>query len=666
MEPHVIKNRLWNLIDFDRSKIENAIQKNCDANNFYQQDFAKNLTDQVMESLKLNNSRSYSWDSELNIITIEDIQDEIEIRLMNSWHIQLMKSFILYRNERIKEREKQKEKLEKKLATNTLKVTKSDGSKELFDMGKIKTTYQKIVNWLEKECPFEDIEKVMKTYIIDWIKTSDIIKLLIKASIDLISVENIKWQNIAGRFLAIDLYKEATKNRKMILDDIYTGSSFKEFFDLYIKKGLYYKDFYNYYSEEDIVKAGEYINWDRDLEYNYSTLLMLKKRYLLNPNKIVMELPQEMYMAIALFLAIPEEKTKRLSIAKKIYEYCSSRKISLPTPTLLNARTNFHQLSSCFKLNVEDDLRAIYHNIENMAQISKFGGWIWVYLWNLRSKGWTIRGVHWASWWVNPWIKVINDTAVAVNQLGRRRGRISLTLDIWHKDIYDFLDLQTETGDIRRKAFDIFPAVAIPDLFMKRLKEDGEWSLFDPKEIEDVYWKRIQDTYWEEFELFYKDAEQNSKLKLKDIVKAKDLFKKFMKTVVETGMPYTFFRDTANALNPNKHAGMIYNSQLCLAWDTKVTIKIDWIEKEIDLKDVGDLMKKNKDVFVLSENLKIGNAEFKKITDFAMTSPKAKVMKITDDSWKEIICTSSHLVYTINRWYVEAWSLVETDELLLN
>lgn len=162
-----------------------------------------------------------------------------------------------------------------------------------------------------------------------------------------------------------------------------------------------------------------------------------------------------------------------------------------------------------------------------------------------------------------PWLKVINDTAIAVNQLGSRQGAVSVTLDIWHKDIYDYLDLQSETGDVRSKAFDIFPAVTVPDIFMRRVREDADWTLFDPHEIETVYGRRVQDSYGEEFERFYEELEASDKLEVRSTVKAKDLFKKFLKTTVETGMPYVFFRDTVNRLNPNKHAGQVYATQLC-------------------------------------------------------------------------------------------------------
>ena len=301
-----------------------------------------------------------------------------------------------------------------------------------------------------------------------------------------------------------------------------------------------------------------------------------------------MELPQEMFMSTALFLAIPESAEKRLSIALEIYEYSCKQKISYPTPTLLNARTNFHQLSSCFKINIDDDLRAIYHGVENMAQISKYSGWIWVYLWHIRSRGWDIRWQKWFSGWVLPRIKVINDTAVAVNQLWSRIGAISVTLDIRHKDINDFLELQTETGDIRRKSFDIFPAVSFPDLFMQRVEANKEWTLFDPKEIKNKYWKNLEDHFGKEFEEFYIQLENDKDMTLSSTVNAKELFKTYMKTVVETGMPYAFFRDTVNRFNPNSHVWNIYSTQLCveICQNTSPTKFIEevWNDWEVSIK----------------------------------------------------------------------------------
>jgi ribonucleoside-diphosphate reductase alpha chain len=219
--------------------------------------------------------------------------------------------------------------------------------------------------------------EAFKKNIVEDIKTTDIAKLLVKTCIDLVNVENISWEHVAGRLALFDLYKKAGKNRKITQKEIYTPAAFVALFDTYVSEKLYYEDFWKYYSKEDIAKAGEYLHkhgQSRDMEYGYTTVLSLSKRYLNNPNKFVRELPQEMYMGVALFLAIPEKDENRLEFAMKVYDQCSMQKISLPTPTLINARTNWHQLTSCFKLNIGDDLRSIYHGIEDIAQISKYGG----------------------------------------------------------------------------------------------------------------------------------------------------------------------------------------------------------------------------------------------------------------------------------------------------
>ena len=255
-------------------------------------------------------------------------------------------------------------------------VSKFNTAKDNFDRNKIEKTFNRANAGLEELCSFEEVRKELEKYLIEDISTKDITNLLIKTAINLITVENTHRQIVAGRLLIMDLYKQAHRNRGISIDTPYSGETFLALMKDYIAKNIYYRGFFNYYSEEDIKKAGSYIQKETDMEYTYTTAMMLKSRYLLNPNKVVNELPQEMYMAISLFLAIPESQEKRLDIALKMYDYCSSQKISLPTPTLMNARTNFNQLSSCFKLNLDDDLRSIYHNIENMAQISKFGGGI--------------------------------------------------------------------------------------------------------------------------------------------------------------------------------------------------------------------------------------------------------------------------------------------------
>ncbi len=554
-----IKRRDGEVVPFERSRIETAITLACDATGEIEKDFIPKMTDAVIEDLIL----SCGSGAESHVPSVEKIQDLVEKHLMQEGKYEIAKAYILYREKQNEKREDRKEKLVEQFEQHSLTVTKSNGTKELFDLSKIKAVFDRAAFGYEEHCTFENLIEAFKKNIVNEIKTSDISKLLVKTCVDLVTIENIFWQNIAARILLGDLYKQALKNRSLEQKDIYTPEAYKKHFDNYIERGLYYKEFYQYYSAEDILEAGRHLSKETDMTYEYTTIVSFIKRYLLNPNKITCELPQEMYMSVALFLAIPEKAADRLSFALKIYKHCSEQRISLPTPTLLNARTNYHQLSSCFKINVNDDLRAIYHAIENMAQISKFGGGVGVYLGHIRSRGSAIRGVKGMSGGVNPWIKVINDTAIAVNQLGSRLGAISVTLDIWHLDIHDFLDLQTETGDIRSKAFDIFPAISVPDLFMKRLKEDADITLFDPHEIEKLYGKRLEDSFNEQFEAFYLILEKDERIVMKKTVKAKEIFKKFLKSVVETGMPYVFFRDTVNRLNPNKHIGNIYSTQLC-------------------------------------------------------------------------------------------------------
>lgn len=553
-----VKKRNGDIVDFDKKFIKNAIEK------AYLETEKKWIDlDKIVESISNDIEIFEKKFDDIALISVEDIQDIVEKWLMKQEQFDVAKRYILYRNEHKKIREEKVEDIKKKIEENSFYVIKKDWNKELFDISKIKKSYDLIAWDLLEKCPFSSIENDLIKYMVDEIKTDDINKLLVKTAVNLISMDNIDWQFIAGRFLTIDLYKKVSRTRNIEIEKLHSAEVFASFMKEYVDEWWFYDKFFEYYSIEDFTTAGSFLKPERDMWYGYTTLLMLNKRYLCNPNKIYKELPQYMYLAIALFLAIPEKKENRLKITQDIYDAISSQKLSLATPTLMNARRKFHQLSSCFVLNADDDLRSIYHNIENIAQISKFGWWVGTYLWNIRSKWWTIRWVKWVSGGIIPRIKVINDTAVAVNQLWARAGAVSITTDIRHKDIYDFLWLQTETGDMRRKSFDIFPAVSIPDIFMKRVEWNGKWTLFDPKEVIDMTWQKLQDKFGDEFEKFYIECENNEKLELKKEVDAKDLFKTFLKVVVETWMPYVFFRDEANKMNPNKHAGNVYSSQLC-------------------------------------------------------------------------------------------------------
>jgi ribonucleoside-diphosphate reductase alpha chain len=320
------------------------------------------------------------------------------------------------------------------------------------------------------------------------------------------------------------------------------------------------------YSEEQIKELGDYIKPERDLLFNYEGLKLLADRYLIRGfHKEVLELPQERFMAIAMHLAIVEED-KKLEYAKKFYDVLSELKMTTATPTLASAGTPFHQLSSCFISVVGDNLWSIYDVNQKFSAVSKHGGALGIYVGKVRALNSEIRGYKNASGGVIPWIRLYNDTAVAVDQLGRRKGGAAITLDIWHQDLYEFLDLRTNNGDDRRKAHDIFPSLSIPNLFMERLESREDWSLFDPYQVHKVMGYHLEDFYDEEatkdFTRRYLECEANATIP-RVTVPALEVMKKIMKSAVETGTPFLFFRDTVNRANPNKHAGMIYSSNLC-------------------------------------------------------------------------------------------------------
>lgn len=267
-------------------------------------------------------------------------------------------------------------------------------------------------------------------------------------------------------------------------------------------------------------------------------------------------------MCIAMLLAINEED--KVEVAKRFYEALSLKKVSLATPILANLRLPNGNLSSCFITAMDDNIESIFYNVDTVAKISKNGGGVGLNISRVRAKNSMVNGYYNASGGVVPWIKIINDTAVAVNQQGRRAGAVTVALDSWHLDIEHFLELHTENGDQRGKAYDIYPQVVLSDMFMRRVEEDRTWTLVDPYEIRKKYEVELCEIYGEQFEELYLKIEADDNLNLKKVIKARELFKEIMKVQIETGMPYIFFKDRANKMNHNSHAGMIGNGNLCM------------------------------------------------------------------------------------------------------
>ena len=405
------------------------------------------------------------------------------------------------------------------------------------------------------EIDLQSFENYLDSIYSQDISSEKIQDILINYAVSMTSFEESDWTYLAGKLLMRKTQEEVFKNR---------GFSYGNFYET-IKKMVelgVYDSRLREYGEEEIRELEKEIDISRDMIYDYAGVNMFVNRYLLKHNGKIFELPQEVFMCIAMLLAINEEN--RVLVAKNFYNALSLKKISLATPILANLRVPNGNLSSCFITAMDDNIESIFYNIDTIAKISKNGGGAGLNISRIRAKNSMVNGYHNASGGVIPWIKIINDTAVAVNQQGRRAGAVTVALDSWHLDIESFLELQTENGDQRGKAYDIYPQVIVSDLFMERVEKNLEWTLLDPYEIRMKYGIELCELYGEEFEKKYLEIEKDRDITLKKIVKARELFKEIMKTQIETGMPYIFFKDRANLMNHNSHVGMIGNGNLCM------------------------------------------------------------------------------------------------------
>lgn len=417
-------------------------------------------------------------------------------------------------------------------------VHKRDGTKELYDVLKIK---QSIAFAAEGQCVNAlQLEASLDQFIKAGITTSDIQDNVIRHAVQLATPQSPKWLNVAGRALAMQMWA----NYKL------RGKSFYQIVQYNIKKEEYSKELNVFYSKEDIEELGKLVDHNRDLAHSHSSLITVQKKYL---GKY--ELNQHMHMVTAMRFGQMEAPENRMAFVKELYDDLSLRKISLATPFMSNLRRGGN-VASCFIIAMEDDLDSIFENVHRIAKISKNGGGLGIFLGFLRAKGSSIGSYENAAGSVAQWVKIINDTLVAVNQGGKRAGAGTVALPVWHNDIFDFLDMQTEHGDPRLKSFDVFPQITVPDLYMERDRDEGEWTTFCPFEVRKVLNIDIRGLYGKEFNEVYFKIEAAAKaglLKVTRTYKARDLFKTHMRTQFETGLPYMAFTDTINAMNPNAH-----------------------------------------------------------------------------------------------------------------
>lgn len=425
-----------------------------------------------------------------------------------------------------------------------LNVIKRNGRIEPLDITKIQKYTSSAVEGLSGVSQSE-LEVDAKIHFRDRITTEEIQITLIKTAVDKIDLDTPNWSFVAARLFLYDLYHKVSA---------FTG--YKHLRD-YLKKGQDEGKILKGFTERfDLDFLNSKIVPERDLQFNYLGIKTLYDRYLIKDrdNKPI-ELPQHMFMAIAMFLAHREKEPNEW--AAKFYDVISKFEVMCATPTLANARSTRHQLSSCYVGSMPDNIEGIFDSYKEMALLSKYGGGIGWDFSKIRALGSFIDAHKNAAGGVVPFLKITNDVAVAVDQLGTRKGAIATYLEVWHIDVIDFIDLRKNSGEERRRTHDLFPALWICDLFMKRVEANGLWTLFDPYECGE-----LSECYGEEFERKYLELEAKEGI-IKEVINAKELWKKILTNYFEAGMPFLCFKDNANRVNPNIHAGIIRSSNLC-------------------------------------------------------------------------------------------------------
>ncbi len=443
-------------------------------------------------------------------------------------------------------------------------VIKRNGRREHLDISKIRKYTMAACEGLN-DVDYNELELDAKLQFRDGITTEEIQETLIKTAVDKIDIDRPNWNFVAARLFLYDLYHRVTG---------FTGyNHLKDYFKKGEDAGRILPGLKEKFDLDDL---NEYIDEKRDLQFTYLGIKTLYDRYIIkNKKDEPIELPQQLFMGVAMFLAqnetnsesIPDEEKEKIDLndpkairghwAKKFYDVISKFEVMVATPTLSNARTTRHQLSSCYVGSMNDNIEGIFDDYKEMALLSKFGGGIGWDVTKIRALGSFIDNHKNAAGGVVPWLKIANDVAIAVDQLGTRKGAIAVYLEPWHMDILDFLDLKKNSGEERRRAHDLFPALWINDLFMKRAQNDELWTLFDPYDVKD-----LTNLYGEEFEKRYIEYENDDSI-LKRRIKAKELWKKILLEYYETGNPFLCFKDNANKRNQNSHSGIIRSSNLC-------------------------------------------------------------------------------------------------------
>ena len=494
---------------------------------------------------------------------IEDIQDQVELALMRSGEQKVARAYVLYREEHARQRQARQgsQPLE---AHPSIRVTQADGSKQPLDLGRLRILISEACEGLA-EVDAALIERDTLKNLYDGVTQRDVNTALVMTARTLVEREP-NYSHVTARLLMDTLRAEALDF--LGVADSATHHEMAELYaralPAYIEKGVQFELLDPRLKDFDVERLGAAIDHQRDQQFTYLGLQTLYDRYFIHKDGVRFELPQVFFMRVAMGLAI--EEADRNARAIEFYKLLSSFDYMASTPTLFNAGTLRPQLSSCYLTTVPDELSGIYHAIHDNAMLSKFAGGLGNDWTNVRALGAYIKGTNGKSQGVVPFLKVVNDTAVAVNQGGKRKGAVCAYLETWHLDIEEFLELRKNTGDDRRRTHDMNTANWIPDLFMKRVFEDGKWTLFSPSDTPDLH--DLTGKAFEERYEYYEALIEYGKLKLHKTIQARDLWRKMLSMLFETGHPWLTFKDACNLRSPQQHVGVVHSSNLC----TEITL----------------------------------------------------------------------------------------------
>ncbi|WP_454780947.1 ribonucleoside-diphosphate reductase subunit alpha [Legionella sp. WA2022007384] len=510
-------------------------------------------------------------------VHIEDIQDQVELGLMRSGHYKVARAYVLYREEHRKARENELK--QQASDSKVLLITMPDGELKPLDTERMNTIVDEACRNLEHVQAEPVIKDAMRN-LYNQAKFADVHKALIMAARTLVEKEP-NYTYVSARLLLDSLRMEALNKLEIQADATFDEMSklYPSYFKVYIAHGIKQGMLDLKMADFDLEKLGKALLPERDMQFSYLSLQTLYDRYFIHDQGVRYELPQAFFMRVAMGLALREHDKNEKAI--EFYQLLSSFDYMSSTPTLFNSGTVRPQLSSCYLTTVPDHLDGIYSAIKDNALLSKYAGGLGNDWTPVRAMGSHIKGTNGKSQGVVPFLNVADATAVAVNQGGKRKGAVCAYLECWHKDVEEFLELRKNTGDDRRRTHDMNTALWIPDLFMMRVRENGDWTLFSPDEVPNLH-----DQYGKGFETLYREYEEKARqglIKNAKTLSAVKLWRKMLSMLFETGHPWMTFKDPCNLRSPQQHAGVVHSSNLC----TEITLNTS--EEEIAVCNLGSI-----------------------------------------------------------------------------